>query len=97
MTATDFQASNQGSNQMNETESTVIKTAEDVEDQQPSMANRIAEDEKLSTRNSLLATQEMNQDESPSFGEKEDIDSVQSSPLNELYVFLFSLESTVCK
>ncbi|CAG9536167.1 unnamed protein product [Cercopithifilaria johnstoni] len=93
-TATDFQASDQSSNQVSETASTVIKTADDTEDQQSSMANCVAQDGKLSTANSSLAAQKMSEDESLSRGE-EDIeeDLTQSSPLNELIEKVNGLES----
>uniref|UniRef100_A0A183H8I6 Kinesin motor domain-containing protein n=1 Tax=Onchocerca flexuosa TaxID=387005 RepID=A0A183H8I6_9BILA len=82
--ATDSQTSNKGSNQMSGTESTVIKTADDAEDPKPTMTNYIAEDIKLPTENCLPACpQEINEDESPSCGEKEDIDSKHSSLSNE--------------
>uniref|UniRef100_A0A0R3RW04 Kinesin motor domain-containing protein n=1 Tax=Elaeophora elaphi TaxID=1147741 RepID=A0A0R3RW04_9BILA len=90
--ATDFQASNQGSNQMSEIEST-IKTANVIEDQQSLIASCGAEDE-LSTGNSSLTTQKTNEDKSPSCGGK-DIKSIQLSLSNEFKEKVTSLEALV--
>uniref|UniRef100_A0A2K6VME2 Kinesin motor domain-containing protein n=1 Tax=Onchocerca volvulus TaxID=6282 RepID=A0A2K6VME2_ONCVO len=97
--ATDSQTSNQDNNQMNGIESTVIKTADDAEDQKSPMANYIAEDIKLPTENCLLTcTQEINEDESPSCGEKEDIDSKHSNPTNEFEKEeVIGLEATIAE
>ncbi|EJW86077.1 kinesin motor domain-containing protein [Wuchereria bancrofti] len=83
-TVTDFQASNQD-NEVRGNESMVTKTDDETENQQPPTTNHSAEDEKLSMGNSIITDEKMSEDDSPSCGENEDIESIQSSPLNELY------------
>ncbi|EFO23315.1 kinesin motor domain-containing protein [Loa loa] len=92
--AADFQASNQGTNQVSGTESTIIKTADDFEDQRPPVLNRTVEDDKLSTEN-FAVTQKMSEDDSSSCGEKEDIESIQATSLNKLRKKVIDLEAIV--
>uniref|UniRef100_A0A1I8E8U6 Kinesin motor domain-containing protein n=1 Tax=Wuchereria bancrofti TaxID=6293 RepID=A0A1I8E8U6_WUCBA len=93
-TVTDFQASNQD-NEVRGNESMVTKTDDETENQQPPTTNHSAEDEKLSMGNSIITDEKMSEDDSPSCGENEDIESIQSSPLNEFKKKVNDLEATV--
>ncbi|KAK6102121.1 Kinesin motor domain family protein [Brugia pahangi] len=89
----DFQVSNQDVNQVRENES-MVTTDDEIENQQSPTTNHSAEDEKLSIGNSTI-DQKISEDDSPSCDENEDIESIQSSPLNEFKKKVNHLEATV--
>ncbi|VDO11085.1 unnamed protein product [Brugia timori] len=72
----------------------MVTTDDEIENQQSPTTNHSAEDEKLSIGNSTI-DQKISEDDSPSCGENEDIESIQSSPLNEFKKKVNHLEATV--